>query len=411
MSAVLLMIFAVVSGICMLLLGPLLMAGRSEAMIVLLVLVTQLFPLRGVASFAAVSHHKKRITGTAFALLGIELLTLLVVCLLPYFSMELFIILLELYLSFIVTVNAIDTFLYGRQKQWPHFVSSLVAWVACANLFQLILFDTGEEKEKAIFFACGMLLVVFGTGQLCDFITIVTRNRRVKGVLSNIRLALPDITGILVPLRTAELLPEEVLRPSRQDRKGQIEVLFQFSSHGMALAGHCELCVDGKTFTYGAYDPATGKFLKTMGDGIIIRAPRDEYLARSIQEEGKRVIGYTLSLDEEQEKILREQIALLEGNLVPWEPQLPPENFVSKLQKMESVEFYRIAQGRYRTYFIPTINCVSITDYLLEKTGIGHAVIMGVKTPGAYMDYLERQYLTEKGVVSSRRVYTKVENI
>ena len=409
MSAILFIIFAIVSGICMLFLGPLVMTGRSEAFVVLLFLVTQLFPLRGVACFAAVSHHKKRLTGTAFAFLGIELFSLMVVCLLPYFSMSLFIILLEVYLSFIVVVNAVDTFLYGRQKQWPYFVSALVGWVVCANLFQLIIFGGSESREKGIFFACGILLMVFGTGQLCDFIGLVTRNRKLKGVLSSIRLALPDVTGMLVPLRTAELLPEEVLRPSGEDRKGQVEVLFQFSSSGMALAGHCELCVDGKTYTYGTYDPATARLFKTMGDGIIIRAPRDEYLARCIRTEGKRVIGYVLSLNEEQEAALREQLRQFEECLVPWEPHLPPNAFASKMQELGNVEFYRIVKGRYSTYFIPTINCVSLTDFLLEKAGLGHAVIMGVKFPGAYMDHLERLYLTEKGVISARRVYTRVE--
>lgn len=409
MSVILLMIFAIVSGICMMLLGPLMMAGRSEAFLVLLVLVTQLFPLRSVAGFAAVSHHKKRITGTALALLGIELVAILAVCLVPYFSMELFILLLEVYLSFIVVVNAIDTFLYGSQKQWPYFVSALVAWVVGANLFQLILFGSEEMKKKAIFFACGMLLMVFGAGQLCDFITLVTRNRKVKGVLSSIRLALPDITGILVPLRTAELLPEEVLCPSDRDRKGEIEVLFQFSSTGIALAGHCELCVDGKTYTYGTYDPTTGRFLGTMGDGIIIRAPRDKYLAYCMKTAGRKVISYTLSLNEAQEKALREQLALLEECFEPWEPQLPPKAFASRMQKLGGVEFYRITKGRYRTYFIPTINCVSLTDHLLEHAGIGHALIMGIKMPGAYMDHLERLYLTEKGVIAARRVYTEAE--
>lgn len=409
MSAVLLMIFAIVSGICFLFLGPMMMTGRSEVFLILLVLVTQLFPLRGVAGFAAVSHHKKRITGTAFALLSLEIAALLVVCLVPYFSMKLFIILLEVYLSFIVVVNAIDTFLYGVQKQWPYFVSALVAWVVGANLFQLILFGDDGAREKAIFFACGMLLMVFGVGQLCDFITLVTRNRKLKGVLSSIRLALPDIMGILVPLRTAELLPEEVLRPSDRDRRGEIEVLFQFSNSGIALAGHCELCVDGKTYTYGTYDPTTGRFLGTMGDGIIIRAPRDKYLAYCMKTAGRKVISYTLTLNEEQKKALREQLALLEETLVPWEPQLPENAFATKMQRLGDVEFYRITKGRYRTYFIPTINCVSLTDHLLEHAGIGHALIMGIKMPGAYMDHLERLYLTEKGVIAARRVYTEAE--
>ena len=407
MSLVLLIIFAFVSGLCLLLVGPMLMGGRMEALALLLVLVTQLFPLRGIASFAAASHHRNRLSLTAFVLLLAELLSMIALVLLPYFSTKTFIVLLELYLSFTVTVKAVGTFLYAKQGQWSQFVPSVVVWVAGTQLFWFILFGDPQQKEGAVFFTCGFLLTVFGTGQLCDFISLVTRNRRVKGVLSNIRLALPDITGLLVPLRTAELLPEETLCSTEADPTGQVEVLFQVSAKGIALAGHCELCVDGETYTYGAYDPDSARLFHTLGDGILFRAPREEYLTWCMEHERKKIISYTLKLNGEQETALRKQLAAFEEELVPWEPTLSPRAYASQVQKLGNVRFYRVTKGRFRTYFIPTINCVSLTDHLLEKAGIGHAVIMGIKTPGAYMDHLERLYLTDKGTVTGRRVYTK----
>lgn len=66
------------------------------------------------------------------------------------------------------------------------------------------------------------------------------------------------------------------------------------------------------------------------------------------------------------------------------------------------------SRGPYATYFIPTINCVSLTNELLEKTDIGRTVMLGLKTPGAYLDLLEREYLAGNPAVTARRVYDKI---
>ena len=140
-----------------------------------------------------------------------------------------------------------------------------------------------------------------------------------------------------------------------------------------------------------------------------MKAPRDAYLTHCIRSYRKTIISYTLSLNEEQMALVRGQVALLDQCLIPWEPRLPEKYYAARLQTILGLRFYRIVRGRFRKYFIPTINCVSITDYLLGETELGHAHIMGIKTPGAYMDHLERQYLAETGLVTDRRVYTVEE--
>lgn len=64
-------------------------------------------------------------------------------------------------------------------------------------------------------------------------------------------------------------------------------------------------------------------------------------------------------------------------------------------------------RGPYATYFIPTINCVSLTNKLLEKTDIGRTVMLGLKTPGAYLDLLEREYLAGNPVVTAAGFMTE----
>lgn len=400
---------ALVTGLCLLFIGPLLMQGRQEAMFFLLGLVTLMAPLRAVAGFVTVRRKNRQISLTAVMLLLMEIGILAMLTVLPVLSQEIFLLLILSYISFIVAVKGIDIYLYAKARQWPFFVASVVTTVLGAELFRLIALDPDGRRDQAVFLAIGILLMIFGTAQICDFMSLLVRNRKVHKVLRNIRLAMPDLTALLVPLRTAELLPREPLPPAGTDHRGQIEVLFQVSPHGISVAGHCELCLDGWTYTYGSYDPATQFVFRTVGEGILVKAPRDGYLSHCIRAHRKTVISYSLSLNEEQMELVRGQVSLLDQCLIPWEPQLPAKCYASGLQKVPGLHFYRIVRGRYRRYFIPTINCVSITDYLLGETELGHAHIMGIKTPGAYMDHLERQYLADTGLVTDRRVYTADE--
>lgn len=399
---IVMLLLALLSGLCLLAVGPLLMQGRQEAMLFLLILVTLMVPIRAVAGFVTVLKKNRQVSLTAVLLLLFEVAILALLVVLPFLSREAFLIFLLLYLSFIVTVKGIDTFLYARARSWPFFIASVVATVLGAEFFRVILFDVKGGRDQALFIAIGVLLMIFGTGQICDFMSLLVKNRKVNKVLRNIRLALPDLTGLLIPLRTAELLPEAPLKGER----GTVEVIFQVSPHGISVAGHCELCLDGWTYTYGAYDPAHQHIFKTVGRGILMKAPRDAYLAYCMEHFHKKVIRYRLKLDPEQEEILRGEVAKLDTCLEPWNPSLSPRAYVSRLRQIPGVHLYRIVSGRFRRYFIPTINCVSLTDSLLGETELGHAHIMGIKTPGAFMDHLERQYLSETGLVKDRHVLT-----
>ena len=272
---IVMLLLALLSGLCLLAVGPLLMGGRQEAMLFLLILVTLMVPIRAVAGFVTVLKKNRQVSLTAVLLLLFEVAILALLVVLPFLSREAFLIFLLLYLSFIVTVKGIDTFLYARARSWPFFVASVVATVLGAEFFRVNLFDVEGGRDQALFIAIGVLLMIFGTGQICDCMALLVKNRKVNKVLRNIRLALPDLTGLLIPLRTAELLPEAPLKGER----GTVEVIFQVSPHGISVAGHCELCLDGWTYTYGAYDPAHQHIFKTVGRGILMKAPRDEYLS------------------------------------------------------------------------------------------------------------------------------------
>ena len=212
-----------------------------------------------------------------------------------------------------------------------------------------------------------------------------------------------------MPQRTADVLPRAPLGPVPQQGTEEFELLFQTSAHGIGLVGHCELCFDGRTLTYGAYDPAHQRLLRTVGAGIVFSAPREPYLRWCIGTHHRRVISYSLRLPPAQAAQLRAELERFRQTLSPWQPEALPEDcFAGRLRRLGGVRFWRVQRGPYATYFIPTINCVSLTNKLLEKTDIGRTVMLGLKTPGAYLDLLEREYLAGNPAVTARRVYDRI---
>ena len=214
---------------------------------------------------------------------------------------------------------------------------------------------------------------------------------------------MPGFSGISIPYRLLSIIKSE-----KSDIESQAEVIFSFGAGGKDIAGHCELCVDGKTYTYGNYDPDSRAILKTMGNGIIFRAERDKYIDFLLSR-GRTVAIYGLNFDDEQFSAFKNNIDAFNDILVRWDDaEKTPENeYIHRVLDDLNAEVYKINEGRFKTYFLTTINCVTLTGGLLRGTNAGNTILPGLYTPGSYMDALHRLYLARNDVVVSVKVYDK----
>ena len=383
MTLLYLLLLPMLSGIGMLGLGPALMAGRAGAAHVVLLLSGLLLPLRGLMYLLLARRRGNRPGRMSVLLAAVELLLGAGLLLLPQLSVRLFAVVVAVYLTLLVTVEAVNAILYGRMRRWGVFFPAMAAAVGGTGLFVLIVF-VPALRDAALRYTAALTI----------------RSHRVRRVLGSIRVALPDLMSLFLPQRTADVLPRAPLGPVPQQGTEEFELLFQTSAHGIGLVGHCELCFDGRTLTYGAYDPVHQRLLRTAGE---------PYLRWCISTHHRRVISYSLCLPPAQAAQLRAELERFRQTLSPWQPEALPEDcFAGRLRRLGGVRFWRVQRGPYATYFIPTINCVSLTNELLEKTDIGRTVMLGLKTPGAYLDLLEREYLAGNPAVTARRVYDKI---
>lgn len=195
MTLLYLLLLPMLSGIGMLGLGPALMAGRAGAAHVVLLLSGLLLPLRGLMYLLLVRRHGNRPGRMSVLLAAVELLLGAGLLLLPQLSVRLFAVVVAVYLTLLVTVEAVNAILYGRMRRWGAFFPAMAAAVGGTGLFVLIVF-VPALRDAALRYTAALLLTVFGTGLVCDVLALTIRSRRVRRVLGSIRVALPDLMSL-----------------------------------------------------------------------------------------------------------------------------------------------------------------------------------------------------------------------
>lgn len=376
------------------------------AITALLVLLGLTFPLRGLILMIIGRKRGLRPSRASVVFCIVELLLgTALVCLARVSTLGLFII-LETYLFCILAAKGIDCYLYAKSRQWRFFVPAAAITACGTQLLLLLLAAPPVQKQRILLVIAVLMLAVFGASMLCDLLFFLVKSSRFRRIVNNIRIALPDYVSLPLLLHVSDAACAEPLASVPPDT---VEVLFQVSPRGIGMAGHCELCIDGRTLTYGCYEPGSRRFFRSMGRGVVFRAPREAYLGWMIHANQKKIVSYVLRFPPEQMQMIRQQLAQLERNMERWLPQESGEEFVTRLQQVPQVEFYRLTGGPFRTYFVPTINCVTITNSILARTELGNARMPGVRTPGAYMDMLDRQYRSGSRVIIDRRVYGEKE--
>lgn len=66
---------------------------------------------------------------------------------------------------------------------------------------------------------------------------------------------------------------------------------------------------------------------------------------------------------------------------------------------------YKFVRGKYKRYFVLGNNCVKLADEIIGKSGTDILKMYGVITPGAYYEYLNREFKKKNSMVISRKIY------
>ena len=125
---------------------------------------------------------------------------------------------------------------------------------------------------------------------------------------------------------------------------------------------------------------------------------------------------YGIRLTDAEKQILRGRIQELMSRAMPWDCAAAAaernhqdssriNDYASKIYKTTHCEMFKFSSGKFRTYFAASTNCVLLADELIRSKNLNLIDIAGFATPGAYLSFLNSQYLLKTTPVRTRTIY------
>lgn len=294
-------------------------------------------------------------------------------------------------------------------------------------IMSFILIVSPASYEGIISFFMGMYFLIYGGNSLLDFIREVLPQGSGEHLDNQIQLSVPPFMSVIIPPHLMRSLlskdKEDQIKNQFEAIKGDIpvdmEVLIHLAPSGPAMLGHADLIYRGYAFSYGCYDPHNRHLFGTMGDGVVIIAKKDTYMRNCLENENKMLISFGISLNEEQKKRLNDRMVEVFSGFVDFHSDeelrrmhLPYQgacdDYISRVTRTSpDSHFYKIKEGKLKTFFVVSSNCVYFLSTIISSIGLHLVDLSGIISPGAYYDFLNRQFKSSKGFVVSRKLYRK----
>lgn len=292
----------------------------------------------------------------------------------------------------------------------------------CYILFALFLGFLPYIHINIIMNVIAIYFIIYGGFYYKDLLIELLPSSRKDHIKRHIRISLPIFLQALLPKMVLDEV-NEFLVPSDQkvidarsdfsqykiDEKADVEIYIHASNKGFGKVGHVDICIDNQFLSYGNYDSESVRLNELIGDGVLINAYKEEYIPFVIKDSEKTLFCFGLKLNEAQKQKVLARLEEIKAMLYPWQvPHYEGEDipYAARLQNScPETAFYKFKKGRFKTYFVVKTNCVQLADYIVGSAGLDILNINGIVTPGAYYEYLERQFALKNEMVIYKKIY------
>ena len=337
-----------------------------------------------------------------------------------------------LYLLLNSIIKLITGGIYFKTKANGYLTESFIGIVYL--LFSLSIIFSPIKNLDIVLVVLGIYILLLGINYILDFISFIIPIHVKNKLRRRMRVSLPAAVEAIIPftvLREINYLidkdnydSEDFIENKKSNVEPDIEVFVHTSNRGFNRMGHVDIYYGGKVISYGGYDDDSLRFFDMIGDGVVFTTSKDKYIPFCVEHSKKTIFVFGLSLTEKQKEKINETITDLFNNLHPWESpyqvalsenrkknskkkvnQNKYKDYASRLYQATNAEFYKFDSGKWKKYFVVGNNCSKLADYIVGKSGIDILKMYGVITPGAYYEYLNREYKKKNSMVISRKIY------
>lgn len=223
------------------------------------------------------------------------------------------------------------------------------------------------------------------------------------------KFVLDNVNEFLIPSDQKEIDARSDFSQYKIEEKADVEIFVHASNKGFGKVGHVDICIDNQFLTYGNYDSESVRWNELIGDGVLINVYKEDYIPFVIEDSEKTLFCFGLKLNDKQKEKVLKQMQEIKKLIYPWEvPEYDEKDLPYAgrlLKKCPDAALYKFKRGRFKTYFVATTNCVQLADYIVGSAGLDILNINGFVTPGAYYEYLERQFALKNEMVIYKKIY------
>ncbi len=308
----------------------------------------------------------------------------------------------------------------------PGWIHSLIFLIG-DGLMAAILLWRPNEFPQLVNVVVGCYFIIYGGNVLLDFIREIIPASRKEQWDHYFQLALPPFLAAWIPptlLHTILNKDQDIQARAdfamiKQEIPIDLEVFVHMALKGPAMMGHVDLAYRGFMFSYGCYDPHERRWLGTMGDGVLLVAPKKEYIENCLNNENKVLVSFGIVMNEARKQAFNQRLLETFDELEDFhsDEELMRANkpikgdgsdYLSRVTRnVSDAHFYKYRSGKFKTFFVLSSNCVFFIRHLLGSIGLNLLELSGVVSPGSYFDFLNKQFKSNKSFVISRRIYTK----
>ena len=246
-------------------------------------------------------------------------------------------------------------------------------------------------------------------------------------VKRRIRFQLPTVITAIVPrsaidkvnetLRIYEKEPEQQDLFKDPDAQFDLEIFIHVAKKLLGMVGHIDLCYNDTVMAFGNYDEASYRLKGVIGSGVLsVIDGKEKYLDFCIRHSEKSIFGFGLKLTETQRKQVESRIANVMDEVDRWlspierTPDEPCDDYASTIVQQIGAKLYKFRDGGFRTYFAASTNCALLADKVVGVLGTDIISLNGILTPGAYYNYLDREFRRKNSIVVTKRLYKEQDD-
>jgi len=339
----------------------------------------------------------------------------------PITFLSLFPVIFGFYMLMNGIVKLLIYIIYKEQKlkgYHPTLLNSVVDF-----MFSLVMMFNPSQNIKRLTIILGIYLILFGITYFYDFLKD-TFPKRFSTNFRRIRITPPIFISALIPYgvytKINNILDKYVtpININKKKVSGNIdlEIFIHVKNTAVGSIGHADLCFENKVYSYACYDDNSKRLLQTLGDGtFIIINSKSKYLKFCTNSSKKTIFAFGITLTENQKKKIKQELKEIQKYAYRWFSKQETDNsneysdYASTLYKYTNAKYYKFYKGKWKKYFLFSSNCVKLVDKVLGATGADILKVSGIVTPGAYYNYLNKEFKRQNSNIIRKEIYTNAK--